>query len=105
MTGIILKAFIFLKIYLFIHDKQRERVRERETQREAETQEEGEAGSMPGARRGTQFRDSKIAPWAKGRRQTSEPPRDPLHLCFYPSSQCLSSGLHLTSCGRDSQMV
>ena len=28
----------------------------------------GEAGSMPGARRGTRSRDSRIAPWAKGRR-------------------------------------
>ena len=46
-------------------------------EREAETQEEGEAGSMPGARRGTRSRDSRIAPWAKGRRQTAEPPRDP----------------------------
>ena len=35
-----------------------------EREREAETQEEGEAGSMLGARR----RDSRIKPWAKGRR-------------------------------------
>ena len=54
---------------LFIYDRHRER--------EAETQEEGEAGSMPGTRRGTRSRDSRIAPWAKGRRQTAEPPRDP----------------------------
>ena len=54
------------------------REREREREREAETQAEGEAGSMhrepdvgfdPGA--------SRIAPWAKGRRQTAAPPRDP----------------------------
>ena len=45
---------------------------------EAETQEEGEAGSMLGARRRTRSRDSRIAPWAKGRCQTAEPPRDPL---------------------------
>ena len=32
---------------------------------------------MPGARRGTRSWDSRIAPWAKGRRQTAEPPRDP----------------------------
>ena len=50
--------FFFFKIYLFIHDRHRE----------AETQEEGEAGFMPGARRGTRSRDSRIAPWAKGRR-------------------------------------
>ena len=34
-------------------------------EREAETQEEGEAGSMPGARRGTRSQDSRITPWAK----------------------------------------
>ena len=50
----------FFKIYLFMIDIERER--------EAETQEEGEAGSMPGARRGTQSWDSRITPWAKGRR-------------------------------------
>ncbi|XP_041628021.1 mediator of RNA polymerase II transcription subunit 11 isoform X1 [Vulpes lagopus] len=31
----------------------------------------------PGARRGTRSRISRIAPWAKGRRQTAAPPRDP----------------------------
>ena len=49
-----------------------------EREREAETQAEGEAGSMhqepdvgfdPGS--------TRIAPWAKGRRQTAAPPRDP----------------------------
>ena len=39
--------FLDLFIYLFMIDRERER------EREAETQEEGEAGSMPGARRGT----------------------------------------------------
>ena len=29
-----------------------------------------------GARRGTRSRVSRIAPWAKGRRQTAAPPRD-----------------------------
>ena len=51
--------------------------REREREREADTQAEGEAGSMQGAQCGTRSRDSRIAPWAKGRRQTAEPPRDP----------------------------
>ena len=49
-----------------------------EREREAETQAEGEAGSMPGARHGTRSQDSRIAPWAKGRGETAEPPRDPL---------------------------
>ena len=65
--------FFFLKIYLFMIDLQRERERERE----AETQEEGEASSMPGAQRGTPSWYSRITPWAKRRRQTAEPPRDP----------------------------
>ena len=38
----------------------------RDTQREAQTQAEGEAGSMQGARRGTQSWDPRITPWAKG---------------------------------------
>ena len=54
-----------------------------ERERDAETQAEGEAGSMhrepdvgfnPGG--------SRIAPWAKGRRQTASPPRDPLLSSF-----------------------
>ena len=59
-----------------------EREREREREREAETQAEGEAGSMQGAQFGTRFRDSRIPPWAKGRRQTAEPPGDPLYFIF-----------------------
>ena len=55
-----------------MRDRQRDSVR-----KEAETQAEGEAGSTQEARRGTRFRDSRIAPWAKSRRQTTEPPRDP----------------------------
>ena len=43
-------------IYLFMRD----------TEREAETQAEGEAGSMQGARHGTQSRVSRITPWAEG---------------------------------------
>ena len=46
-------------------------------ERETETQEEGEADSMLGARHGTGSQDSRIVPWAKGRRETAEPPRDP----------------------------
>ena len=45
-------------IYLFIHERERER--------EAETQAEGEAGSMQGARCGTQSQVSRITPWAEG---------------------------------------
>ena len=65
------ELFFFKDFYLFIHERHRER------EREAETQAEGEAGPMQGARRGTRSWDSRIIPWAKGRRQTAEPPRDP----------------------------
>ena len=47
-----------------------------ESEREAETQAEGEAGSMQGAQRETRTRVSRTTPWARGRRQTAEPPRD-----------------------------
>ena len=50
---------------------------ERDRERVAETQAEGESGSMQGAQHGTQSRDSRIMPWAEGRRHTTEPPRDP----------------------------
>ena len=59
-----------------------DRERERERGGQAETQEEGEVGSMLGAPRGTRSLDSRIAPWAKGRRQTAEPPRDPQNVNF-----------------------
>ena len=49
----------------------------RETHTEAETQAEGEVGSIQEAPRGTQSQDSRITPWAQGRCQTTEPPRDP----------------------------
>ena len=47
---------------------------------ETETQKEGEAGSMPGAGRGTRSRDSRLQDHAlsRRRRQTAEPPGDPL---------------------------
>ena len=49
----------------------------RDTHREAET----ETGSMQGARQ-TRSQVSRIMPWAEGRRQSTEPPRDPLFSCF-----------------------
>ena len=71
--------FIYLFIYLFIF-KDFIYLFMIDIEREAETQAEGEAGSMQGARCGTRSWDSRIAPWAKGRRQTAEPPRDPLNM-------------------------
>ena len=63
---------IFLNI-LFIYSRQRER------EREAETQAEGEAGSMKGARRGTQSWVSRITPWAEGGAKPLSHPGCPCH--------------------------
>ena len=60
---------LFYLFYLFMRDRESE----------AETQAEGEAGPMQGAQRGTRPRVSRVTPWADGRRQTAEPPRDPPH--------------------------
>ena len=61
----------FLIFFLFIYD--RHTVRERE----AETQAERSRLHAPGSRRGIRSQVFRIAPWAKGRRQTAAPPRDP----------------------------
>ncbi|KAM8955478.1 ubiquitin-conjugating enzyme E2 G1 isoform 1-T1 [Lycaon pictus] len=73
--GEFIKLFFFFNFYLFIYDSHRERERERERGRDT-----GRGRSRlhaPGARRGIRSRVSRIAPWAKGRRQTAAPPRDP----------------------------
>ena len=63
---------LFLKEFLkFIYSWETQR------EREAETQAEGEAGSMQGARCGTQSRDPGIMTWAKGGRSIIKPPRCP----------------------------
>ena len=53
-------------------DIERERQRHRQREKQAPCP-EPDAGPDPG----TRSRDSRIAPWAKGRRETAEPPRDP----------------------------
>ena len=55
----------FLKdfIYLFLRDRERE----------AEPQTEGEAGSLQGARRGTRSWDPGVMAWARGRCSTAQP--------------------------------
>ena len=55
----------------------RERERERERERARDTGRGRSRLHAPGARCGIRSRVSRIAPWAKGRRQTAEPPRDP----------------------------
>ena len=67
-------VFFFFKI-LFIHERHKDR--------EAETQ----AGSMKEARCGTRSQGSRIMPWAEGRCQTAEPPRDPLQTVFQMCAQ------------------
>ena len=60
---------IFFNFYLFMIVTERERGRDT-----------GRGRSRLhalGARRGIRSRVSRIAPWAKGRRQTAAPPRDP----------------------------
>ena len=52
-------------------------VTERERERVRDTGRGRSRLHAPGARRGTRSRVSRIAPWAKGRRQTAVPPRDP----------------------------
>ena len=71
-------------MYLFMRDAEREREkeREREREREAETQAEGEAGSMQGGGYRTRSRDSRITPWAEGRRKPLSHPGIPL-LCIF----------------------
>ena len=53
-------------------------VTERERDRGRDTGRGRSRLHAPGAQRGILFPVSRIAPWAKGRRQTAEPPRDPI---------------------------
>ena len=63
--------FFFLDFYLFMIVTHRERERGRDTGRGRSRL------HAPGARCGIRFWVSRITPWAKGRRQTAAPPRDP----------------------------
>ena len=63
--------FFFFNFYLFMIVTERERERGRDTGRGRSRL------HAPGARCGIRSRVSRIAPWAKGRRQTAAPPRDP----------------------------
>ena len=56
-----------------MRDTERERQRHRRREKPAPHR-EPDVGLDPR----TRSRDSRIAPWAKGRRQTAEPPRDAL---------------------------
>ena len=63
-------------------EKERDRQRDTHTERERERQRHRqgeEVGSTWGARCGSGSQVSRIVPWAKGRRQTAAPARDPLY--------------------------
>ena len=91
----VLSETLFLNFYLFIIYyylfiiylvTERERERERERGRDI-----GRGRSRlhaPGARCGIRSRVSRIAPGAKGRRQTAAPPRDPSETLFALRTKC-----------------
>ena len=72
---------------------------EKETDRQKEKQapcREYDAGLYPG----TPSQDSRTAPWAKGRRETAEPPRDPrahILLCNHSASELVIHNLSFLS--------
>lgn len=61
----------------------------RVTEREREA--EGDAGYMQGAQCGTRSRDSRITPWAEGRRSAAEPLRRPCSFALLLSWEALQS--------------
>ena len=65
-TQKITRTFFFLRFYLFIHETHTHTEKERERERERLREGEAEAGSMQGARCGTQSHVSRITPWAEG---------------------------------------
>ena len=60
-----------------------------------ETEAEREAGSMQGARCGTQSHDLRIMPWAEGRHSTAEPPRCPKFGDNFEDNDIISSSCWL----------
>ena len=66
----------FLLKFLFIYDSHTLRERERG----GDIGRERSRLHVPGAQCETRSRVSRITPWAKGRRQTAAPPRDPQQL-------------------------
>ena len=61
-------------------------VTEREKERGRDTGRGRSRLQAPGARRGIRSRVSRIVPWAKGRRQTTAPPRDPRKILDWEKS-------------------
>ena len=67
LHNVVLFFIFFFPIYLFMIERERGRDTGRGRSRL----------HAPGARCGIRSQVSRIAPWAKGRRQTAAPPRDP----------------------------
>ena len=91
------RTFFFSKI-LFIRERERERQRHRQREKQASCREPdvGLDPKIPG------FQDSRIIPWAEGRRSNAEPPRDPLEESFkrWPWLWRTGSTEHVTRCGK-----
>ena len=79
-TSYFVFVFVFFNFYLFMIVTQEERERGRDTGRGRSRL------HAPEARRGSRSLVSRIAPWAKGRRQTAAPPRDPTYVVLLRSS-------------------
>ena len=70
---------------------------ERERERGRDTGRGRSSLHASGARRGTRSRDSRIAPWAKGRHETAAPPRDLPDFQFFTGHQTCTLASHLTT--------
>ena len=85
---VLLLSFFFLqRFYLFIHERHRETGRGTGRGRRSRLK--------SGSRCGNRSWDSRITPWAKGRHQTAEPPRDPSY-CFLICSWLKKTRIYLS---------
>ena len=66
---------VFLNLYLFMIVTERERCRDTSRGRSRLHAPGADVGFDPGS--------TRITPWAKGRRQTAAPPRDPIFITFF----------------------
>ena len=75
------KTFFYFYLLMIVTERERERERQRHRQREKQA-------PCTGSLMWDSIRVSRIAPWAKGRRQTAAPPRDPLPWVYYKNTPC-----------------
>ena len=90
---------------MIVTERERERERERQRHRQREKQapcREPDVGFDPGS-------TGSLTPWAKGKRQTAAPPRDPekksVLFNLSPSRVCSGQNLALTSAQRMDQFL